>query len=78
MYTCLCACTFIQVQYFSTFGGIGISDTVRKITRHMLCNEILSKYSMKGFKGKLKFGALLPAKVIIGMKLEAINCCNVH
>ena len=78
MYTCLCTCTFLQVQYFSTFGGIGINDTVRKITRHMLCNEILSKYSMKGFKGKLKFGALLLAKVIIGMKLEVINCCNVN
>ena len=74
MYTC----TFIQVQYFSTFGGIGISDTVRKIMRHMLCNEMLSKYSMKGFKGKLKFGVLLLAKVIIGMKLEVINCRNVN
>ena len=46
--------------------------------RHMLCNEMLSKYSMKGFKGKLKFGVLLLAKVIIGMKLEVINCRNVN
>jgi len=43
-----------------------LDDSVRKILRNVICNDVANKYSFQGAKGKQKFKVLKTGELILG------------
>lgn len=53
-----------------------LGNSVRRVVGRMFNDNILSYYSLFGFKQKLSFSSLLSYRVIIGKKLKIMSCFN--
>lgn len=54
-----------QIMFLTSLGGHSCGESVRRMMRKLGTNDLWSKYSLKGKKGKKKFEELILNRVII-------------
>uniref|UniRef100_UPI00358F0851 uncharacterized protein isoform X4 n=1 Tax=Myxine glutinosa TaxID=7769 RepID=UPI00358F0851 len=59
-----------QTAYLASFGGASLGASVRRMMRKIGKNELWSKYSLKGRKGKNKFEDLPICRLVISASMK--------
>src|SRR5258705_5751023 len=73
MVYCICYISSVQVAFLTSVGGISLPHTTNRILRAALSCEVAAKYSWYGAKGKMKFGDLHLADMIIRTSVNNSN-----